>query len=460
MSFRLFPTSIAILLCIPLTIHAAQPPAWWNSLPRPDRNNVWYAQNQHSQTIFIFIHGIFSSSRSCWLYESPKDVSQAMYWPQLVTSELALQQPSVYLAGFFTKLDSGRYDMVQAAQEIIEAIKADQVLDGRKTIILVGHSTGGIMARYLLTHHSELFVDKEIGLMLIASPSTGSKLANLGQVPAKFLDQQLGRQLEWNSPFLMQLDRDFRALLHDKKTLHIEGRELLENKFVVDHPLLPSRTVVVEEASGSRYFGPARMIGGSDHHSIVKPRNADDAVHKVLVAFYLEHFSPQRKLTQQALETQLREADREIELNPKDPFAYRKRGQAYSELGRLQNAFQAYNTALEFYPQYFEAMQGRAIVQAKLQRFDDALRDITAAQEMLPDHPGPYLLRAMFRQSAAELESNPSVKHTQHEAALVDFGFALQRQPKAEALIRPLRAKSLQVLGRTDEASVKPSVQK
>lgn len=348
--------------------------------------------------------------------------------------------------------------MVQAAQEITDAIKADRVLEGRRTIIFVGHSTGGIMARYLLTHHSELFEGKEIGLMLIASPSMGSKLADLGHIPAKFLDQRLGQQLEWNSPFLLQLDRDFRRLLHEKKSLRIEGRELLENKFVVEHPLLPSRTVVVEEASGSRYFGPARMIAGSDHHSIVKPRNAEDAVHKVLVAFYLEHFSPQRKPTPQELETQLRAADRAIELNPKDPFAFRQRGQAYSELGQLQNALQAYNTALDLYPQYFEALQGRAIVQAKMQRFDAAFRDITAAQEMLPDHPGPYLLRAMFRQSAADLESEAASKQKQHELALVDFRLALQRQPKAEALIRPLRAKSLQALGKAGEVSANPSV--
>lgn len=454
-------TAVVTLWSSVTSTAAPPPPDWWRFLPKAEQNNFWYAQNEKSPIVFVFIHGIFSNSRSCWLYEpADKNPAGAAYWPQLLVTDPALQQPSIYLAGFYTQLDSGKYDMVQAAQELIDALKADRVLEGRSQVIFVGHSTGGIMARYLLTHHSEQFVDKKIGLLLMASPSMGSKLANLGSIPARFLDQQLGRQLEWNSPFLVQLDRDFRALLHDKKTLQIEGREVLEHKFVIKSMFLPSRTVVVEEASGSRYFGPARIIPESDHHSVVKPKNAQDAVHKILVAFYEEHFSPFTKPSQQSLQAQLREAAREIEANPKDAFAFGKRAQAYSELEQLQNALDAYNTALKLYPEYFAAMQGRAIVHAKLKKFDEALADINAAQALLPDHPGPYLMRAMFRQAAAEQTDAASAQRSLHESALGDFSLALERQPKAETLIRTLRAKSLHALGRTEEASAKTPTQK
>lgn len=442
-----------LMLCAPLPkLEASPPPDWWRFLPRADKNNVWYAQNKDSQTVFVFIHGIFSSSRSCWLYESPdKDQSRSAYWPQLVVTDPALERPSIYLAGFYTKLDAGQYDMAHAAQEIVDALKTDRVLHEKRQIIFVGHSTGGIMARYVLAHHSELFLDKDVGLLLMASPSTGSKLASLGHIPAKFLDQQLGQQLEWNSQFLKQLDRDFRALLHEKKSLKIEGREVIENKSVVHAPLL-SRVVVVEEASGSRYFGPARMIGGSDHHSIVKPQDIEDPIHKVLVGFYLEHFSPQKEKSVAALEAQLREADRNLERNPKDPFAYRKRASAYREQNQLQNALRAYDSAIALYPQYFEALQERATVQARLRRFDAALADINTAHEILPDHPGPYLLRAMIQQDAAQHEEGLSQRQTRHEAALADLSLALRMQPKMAPLVQGLRAKSLQALGRTEEA--------
>ncbi|MFO1022799.1 MAG: hypothetical protein U0903_19205 [Planctomycetales bacterium] len=446
---------LVVFLCGPSVPTSAAPhyPEWWKYLPRADQNNVWYAQNKDSRTVFIFIHGVFSSSRSCWLYESPdKDPMKCAYWPQLLVEDAALHRPSIYLAGFYTKLNSGRYDMAQAAQELIESLKADRVLEGRREVIFVGHSTGGIMARYLLTHHSEQFTGKKIGLLLMASPSMGSKLANIGHIPAKFMDQQLGMQLEWNSPFLVQLDRDFRALLHDKRTLQIEGKEVIENKFVIESSLIPTRTVVVEEASGSRYFGPARMIGGSDHHSIVKPQSAEDPIHKVLVAFYLERFSPDGKKSQQQLEAQLLEADREIDRNPKDAFAYHKRGQACLGLERLQNALQALDRAIELYPHYFDALQERAIVHARLQQFDRAMTDINAAHDVLPDHPTPYVLRGMFRQSMAEQENDLVRKKELHEAALEDLSLGMRMQTNIGAIVHPLRAKSLQALGRTEEA--------
>ena len=45
-------------------------------------------------------------------------------------------------------------------------------------IIFVCHSMGGIVTRYLLEANHHEFGEKNVGLVLIASPSYGAKLAN------------------------------------------------------------------------------------------------------------------------------------------------------------------------------------------------------------------------------------------------------------------------------------------
>src|SRR5262249_22601685 len=49
-------------------------------LPATGRNNLWFRQPD-SDTALVFVHGVLSDSRSCWL--SSGDHGQA-YWPQLI----------------------------------------------------------------------------------------------------------------------------------------------------------------------------------------------------------------------------------------------------------------------------------------------------------------------------------------------------------------------------------------
>jgi pimeloyl-ACP methyl ester carboxylesterase len=104
----------------------------------------------------VFVHGIFSDSRSCWLYKSPQRPAKDQYWPEIVRYDSRFDHPSIFLGGFYTALDSGPYGIPQAASELVEGLKLNGVLD-KKHIIFVAHSTGGIVTRYMLYHSRELF---------------------------------------------------------------------------------------------------------------------------------------------------------------------------------------------------------------------------------------------------------------------------------------------------------------
>jgi len=267
-------------------------------MPRDQTNNFWYVHNS-SQVVFVFVHGIFSDSRSCWLFEDTAS-NRLIFWPDLVRNDGRLSSPSIYLAGFYTSLGSGDFAIPECAREILNAL-AMQGLDGNQpvlehhTIIFVCHSTGGIVVRYLLERYRDLFHEKCVGLLLIASPSTGSRWASIFSLAAHYYNQRLGLQLRPNSELLEEIDRRFRDLVDQRDTAMplLYGMEACEHKMVFRNAifrwirwLMPSRLRVVAKQSAGRYFGEVTVLPGTDHFTTVKPDSFSHSAHLFLVKFY------------------------------------------------------------------------------------------------------------------------------------------------------------------------------
>ncbi len=180
-----------------------------NSLPIPrDRlRNFWYVPPAHgSDTVFVFLHGINSDSRSCWLHADPLP-ERRVFWPDLVRNDSRLGHPSIYMAGYLTNPEAGRYGIADCAQEVLHALEAPDAggwppVIASPRIAFICHSTGGIVARYMIERWDEKFRDHPIGLALIASPSLGSRWANLLSPAFWVYNQRLGLQLRSNDPVL------------------------------------------------------------------------------------------------------------------------------------------------------------------------------------------------------------------------------------------------------------------
>ncbi len=271
------------------TLEEAGPhPHFWDKLPKPGQNNVWYERND-AKTVIVFVHGIFSDSRGCWLAVDSKDQTRSQYWPALISGDARLEHPSVFLGGYATSMDSGPYDMRQAAGELRDALKRENVLQ-KERIIFIAHSTGGIVARFLLFHNQDLFRGKAIGLVLYASPSVGSPFASMLSFLSEFYNNQLGLQLKPDNPQLIELDKDFRELLYnpnsDPDNLKIVGAEGVENFFILHRRFLPDKKLVVPESSASHYFGAPVYLRGTNHFTTVKPPGIDHPGHELLITFY------------------------------------------------------------------------------------------------------------------------------------------------------------------------------
>lgn len=285
---RAFVGLLAAVGWVSVSALRAQQEGFGKRLPAKGENNIWYEKNA-SDTVFVFVHGIFSDSRSCWLYRSPKSSDLDQYWPEIVKNDDRLEHPSIFLGGYYTAIDAGQYGVLDAAKELRDNMLRQGVFEKPK-IVFIAHSTGGIVVRYLLYHNQDLFRTKWVGLALYASPSNGSYLSNILSWLAEIYGQKLGSDLQTGSPLLYQLDQNFKDLLlrsdSDSSGVRIVGAETIENHFVVHRTWLPDKVIVVPEESGSRYFGSANRLADTDHFTIVKPASTDHVAHRFLLTYY------------------------------------------------------------------------------------------------------------------------------------------------------------------------------
>jgi hypothetical protein len=210
-----------------------------------------------------------------------------------VTTDQRLGTPDIFLGGFFTKIRAGASAIRNCADEVYQGLTIPDATFNdapitRKRILFVCHSAGGIVTRQMLVFHSLDFRDKEVGLLLIASPSAGSKWATRFGALARFYDYKLARELAWNSWSLINLDDGFRNMIDQKQIPSLRGKEAYENRFIAGHKWLPNFSYVVEPESAGRYFGPAQLLPDTDHSTAVKPADFQHPAHRLLVQFYLQ----------------------------------------------------------------------------------------------------------------------------------------------------------------------------
>jgi len=91
-------------------------------LPQSGTNNLWFRYNA-SDAALVFVHGVLSDSRGCWLHHDKKHSEKSRYWPDLIASDSRFNNVSIYLAGYYTAPDSGPYEIRNCADEVFKALK-------------------------------------------------------------------------------------------------------------------------------------------------------------------------------------------------------------------------------------------------------------------------------------------------------------------------------------------------
>ncbi len=252
--------------------------------------NGWWRFND-SDTVFVFVHGILSNAKDCW------SASNGTFWPDLVYSDPRFGKPALYLVEYYTAIGSGNYGIEDAARDVyarlnIPDVVLRQAVMTKPKIVFIAHSTGGLVVRSLLVHHAAAFAAKQMGVVLVASPSRGSEWANQIRHFTRAIKNKMADQLRRDDPTMHNLDNDFAEIWHrNAPTSRWIGLDLFENRFVVRLLRIFTRTLIVDPTVSTSYFGRANIVPNTDHFSIAKPDNVEHPSHIRLVDFFLNDFA-------------------------------------------------------------------------------------------------------------------------------------------------------------------------
>ncbi len=180
----------------------------------------------------------------------------------------------------------------------------------KENILIVAHSLGGLIARHMIISTLRSgHLNNIRKVALVASPSTGSQLANVGSV-VSFAHRQL-----------KQLCRDAQGLA----AINIDWEQMkIEEKIQVKYILGGSDRVVPNE-SAAPYLGRDNraVLINADHRSIVAPDDVDDIRYKTVKRFLLEDTAREAKLPVLAAPSVERPADPLFDVyTPKDDPYY------------------------------------------------------------------------------------------------------------------------------------------
>ncbi len=240
---------------------------------------TWVRKPSPRSVAVVFVHGVLSSGEKCWRHPN------GVFWPDVLAVEQGLRDFGVYSFTYRTGIFSGSYSIGDAMNALKEHLQLDGILEACR-IVFVCHSMGGIVVRKYLVDRAADLIERDIsvGLFLVASPSLGSAYADWLSPLAKLMGHSQADALRFvrDNVWLMDLDSAFMNLKESGR-LRINGKELIEDRFIVGGPFL--RKQAVEPFAGARYFGEHYKVPDSDHSSIACVENSSAMQHRLLVQF-------------------------------------------------------------------------------------------------------------------------------------------------------------------------------
>ncbi|WIW45402.1 ABC-three component system protein [Bradyrhizobium sp. 62B] len=239
----------------------------------------------------IFVHGLTGDAVETWTCSASSE-AEGNYWPNWLSADL----PSLsfytigYPAGVFAQWAKKEMNLHERAKSTLETLAGYSF--GDKPIVFVCHSLGGLLVKQMLRTAAESnddgwnrIADSCAGIYFLATPHTGSSLADLLKTFVRRLTSVHVDKLAMESPELDDLNESFRMYCHGRKIDVCAYYEKYKTHNVA---------LVVDKRSADPGVGGAPAIAvDADHLTICKPTSRHDVVylgiHRRLKKLAFEH---------------------------------------------------------------------------------------------------------------------------------------------------------------------------
>lgn len=214
----------------------------------------------------VFVHGIFGTTRGTWT-----STSGATFFDLIRKYPEVGDKIDVYAFGYTSEMfKGGSFTIQEAANKLALFLREQKVLE-YDTIIMVGHSMGGLVIMTALSVQPE-WSDRVPLVLMYGTPQEGSQLASIGK---ELLKNPALKQLVPSDPgaFVDSLEFAWTNLPADKRP-----------ELVCAYEKLPVYGFeVVSKSSGTRYCaGVSHAIENTNHITITKPNAVEDYAVRLL----------------------------------------------------------------------------------------------------------------------------------------------------------------------------------
>jgi pimeloyl-ACP methyl ester carboxylesterase len=225
----------------------------------------------------VFVHGLGGNPRAYWMADKDKPET---FWPAWIGEDVP--GVGVWSLGYDAAKFAWQGDplwLVDRAKNALQRLDLKRI--GARPVVFIGHSMGGLLIKRMIRHGLDLgnarwkaIADQTKGICFIATPHSGSDLANYVKFLARFLATNAVEDLKANDPRLLELNEWYRhhAFTRFTTEVYCETRVTGWNKLGV---------VVVDRGSADPGIpGVVPIPLEEDHLSICKPVSRESLLYE------------------------------------------------------------------------------------------------------------------------------------------------------------------------------------